>query len=335
MLTSIIIPAHGKNDLLNKCIKNIRDCSYGDYEIIVVDDFSNPPLVIEDQDVKLIVSKSKIGPAGARNLGANEARGDIFLFVDSDVMLSKKAYCQILETFNTSDFDVVHGIYSHVFPFNDFCSNYKNLYWNFNQMHSNPKSYYICAAIFAIRKDVFDEIGGFNSDSLIAEDKEIGLKLKEKNKKIFQNKKTQGIHYRKFSFLQLLKHHLENSIACTLLVLENKSPRPVKYGTAWVGKKQIVGIALSAIIAALTLLVFFTFNPIFLFLDAIVLAIFLYLAIDFLKFSYKRFGLKFTFPVFFMYLLEEIVAAIGICLGIFRFFLLRKKDLHFKIEVRP
>ena len=335
MFISVVIPAHRGNDLLNKCIKNIRESLYGDYEIIVIDDFSKPPLTIEDPDVRLIVGKSKIGPAASRNLGASQAAGDIILFVDADVMLSKNAYCQILRTFDTSDYDAVHGIYSLNFPYKDLCSKYKNLYWNFNQMHLDPNGYSICTAIFAIRKNVFDEIGGFNSVSLIGEDKEIGLKLKEKNKKVFQNKDAQGTHYRKFNFARLLKHHLENSIACTVLILKNRGRYPVKHGTAWVEKKQVIGMLLSAIIVSLTLLAFFTFSSVFFVPAVVALLIFFCFAADFLRFSYKRFGLGFSIFAFLMYLLEEIIAIIGICLGILRFFLFKRKDLHFKIEVKP
>ena len=209
--------------MLNTCIQKIRESAYGDYEIIVVDDSSSPPLCVSDPNVRVIVSENNIGPGGARNLGAHMARGDILLFIDSDVVLSRNAYREIVGPLNAPDLDAVYGIYSLDFPYGNFCSKYKNLYWNFNQMQLEQSSYNICTAIFSIRRDVFDEIGGFNLSSLVGEDREIGLKLKGKNKRIFLNKKAQGAHYKKFDFLQLLKHHLQNSVAYALLFLKSKS----------------------------------------------------------------------------------------------------------------
>lgn len=331
MFISIIIPSYGREDLLNTCIQKIRESAYGDYEIIVVDDSSRPPLGVIDPDVRMIVSKNNMGPGGARNLGANKARGDVLLFVDSDVILSRNAYHEILETLKTHDFDAVYGIYSLDFPYANFCSKYKNLYWNFNQMHLDPTSYNICTAIFSIRKDVFEEIGGFNSRSLVGEDRELGLKLKEKNKRIFLNKKVQVVHYKKFNFLQLLKHHLQNSVAYALLFLKIKLARSLQYGEGLVERNKIICMLLPPIIAVLSLVTLFTFNPVFLIVDVIALVIFLYLTADFLKYSHKLASLKFSFFVFWMYLLEEIIASIGISLGIFRFFLFRRRELNFKI----
>lgn len=336
MFISIIIPSYGREHLLNKCIERLRESACGDYEIIVVDDYFMPPFTIKDPNVKMVFSNNRIGPAGARNLGASKARGDILLFIDSDVILSNNAYRQILEAFEASDFDAVYGIYSLDFPYTDFCSNYKNLYWNFNQMHSEPKSYNVCTAIFSIKKDVFDEIGGFNSESLVGEDREIGIKLKEKNKKIFLNKRILGIHYKKLNFLQLLEYPLKNSVALTLLSLSLKikrwhSPKSPQRKSALIEKKQMASILVSPTIVFLGLIAFSTSNPIFLLFFVFALGIFLCLIANFLKYSYKHFGLRFSFSVFCVYLLENFVVFIGICLGIFRFFVFKRRALNFKI----
>ncbi len=332
MLISIVIPAYGQNDLLNKCVRAIRESAYGDYEIVVVDDFSHPAICLEDQDTKLVVSKNNIGPAGARNLGVSHTKGDVILFVDSDVVVAKDAYGKIRQIFEDSNVDAVQGMYALDFPRSNFFSDYKNLYWNFNQMILDQSVYSVCTAIFSIKRRVFEEVGGFNSTSLVGEDKEIGLRLERKKKKIIRNKQVKGVHYKKFTFLELIKHHFQNSVASALLLLKMKKNRPLQGKEAWAGKPQIVGIFLSPIIIFLFLSAFFTFNPVFLFLAAIVLAGFLCTTAGFLRYCYKRFGLKFSFFTFFMCILESSVAAAGIGMAIIRFFFLGRKDLNFRME---
>ena len=56
---------------------------------------------------------------------------------------------------------------------------------------------------------------------------------------------------------------------------------------------------------------------------------------EFLAYSHKRFGLKFTILALFMYFSEELVAAFGIFAGIVRFFLFNRRNLDFKIGAKP
>lgn len=302
---SIIIPSYRNQNSLKKCIHRIKESACGNYEIIVID--------------------NDFGPAKAKNLGAKRAQGEFFLFVDNDVVLNKTAYREILLSFQGTNFDCVQGIYSTDVPYNNFCSKYKNVYWNFNQLHSNSKWFSICSAIFAIKRTTFEEIGGFNAKSLNGEDKELGIKLEKKGKNILLNKKVQGTHYKKFDFLSLLKYHFQNSVNCTLLFLKTDAMQQKK---DWAKRYQLIGMLLSPIIVFLAICSIFSIR--FLVYVIIGFLILFLWAFDFIRYSYSRFGIKFSFLSFWMYFLEGIVACGGVLFGIFRF-ILRKKELNFKI----
>ena len=93
MKVSIVIPTHNQKEILAKTLDYLilQDYPKDQYEIIVVDDGST------DATQEMVKSKmrSKVGlrylyqkqcgPHFARNLGIKKARGEIIIFVDSDI----------------------------------------------------------------------------------------------------------------------------------------------------------------------------------------------------------------------------------------------------------
>ena len=80
---SIIIPVLNDNEEANLTIKSIRETSPADVEIIVVDDGSDIPVIIEDKNVKLFRFDKRIGAGQSRHFGAQKASSKHLLFIDS------------------------------------------------------------------------------------------------------------------------------------------------------------------------------------------------------------------------------------------------------------
>ena len=87
---SIIIPVYNTVRELRRCVESITCQTYGDFEIILVDDGSTDgsgalcdTLAGEDPRI-LCIHKENGGCSEARNTGVRAARGAYFLFVDSD-----------------------------------------------------------------------------------------------------------------------------------------------------------------------------------------------------------------------------------------------------------
>jgi glycosyltransferase involved in cell wall biosynthesis len=81
---SIIITALNESpDKLNQTIKSIRDTSGQLPEIIIVDDCSDSPVKTNE---KLIRNSQRMGVAGSRQIGAEAASNDYFLFTDSHMI---------------------------------------------------------------------------------------------------------------------------------------------------------------------------------------------------------------------------------------------------------
>lgn len=85
---SIIIPVFNRQALCERAIRSAVAQNVPQTEIIVVDDFSQPPFALPSdlagQAIHVIRHDRNLGAAAARNTGIAAARGDWLLFLDSD-----------------------------------------------------------------------------------------------------------------------------------------------------------------------------------------------------------------------------------------------------------
>jgi len=91
---SAIVPTHGRPASLARCLRALGDQTLapGRFEVIVVDDGSEPPVPESPPEgsdpasgmALRVVRQGRMGPAAARNRGAAEARGQFLAFTDDD-----------------------------------------------------------------------------------------------------------------------------------------------------------------------------------------------------------------------------------------------------------
>ncbi len=93
---SVIIPVHNRKRVLERAILSVKEQTYKSFEIIVVDDGSNPPLTMASlknlnfDNIRLFTLKQNQGVSSARNLGVKQANGDWISFLDSDDQWKEK-----------------------------------------------------------------------------------------------------------------------------------------------------------------------------------------------------------------------------------------------------
>lgn len=86
---SVIIPVYNREQTIRVAVNSVLLQSYADFELLVIDDCSTDNTTqvvraIEDPRLRLVLSPRNQGPAGARNRGIREARGEFIAFLDSD-----------------------------------------------------------------------------------------------------------------------------------------------------------------------------------------------------------------------------------------------------------
>lgn len=110
---SVIVPAYNAQDYIVKCLKSIILQSFGNIEVIVVNDGSvdNTRSIISlftqyDSRVKLINQENK-GLYAAREAGLKIAKGKYILYVDSDDYIDKGLIEKALDKIDETGADVV------------------------------------------------------------------------------------------------------------------------------------------------------------------------------------------------------------------------------------
>jgi teichuronic acid biosynthesis glycosyltransferase TuaG len=101
-LVSIITPAYNAERFLRATFASVQSQSFGDWEMIVVNDGSKDDTAgvgeaLSKQDSRLkFHSQKNAGPAAARNLALSKARGRFIAFLDSDdIWLPRKLETQL------------------------------------------------------------------------------------------------------------------------------------------------------------------------------------------------------------------------------------------------
>ena len=91
MKLSIIVPVYNVKDYLPKCVDSILSQSFGDFELILVNDKSPDDsgdicrrYALSDKRVVYVEREVNGGLSAARNSGLKVAKGDIVTFIDSD-----------------------------------------------------------------------------------------------------------------------------------------------------------------------------------------------------------------------------------------------------------
>ena len=111
-LISIVVPIYKTEEYLEKCIESIRDQTYKNLEIILVNDGSpdNSKEICEkyaklDERIKLI-NKENGGLSDARNEGIKVAKGEYIGFVDSDDYIDEDMFEVLYNLITENNVDI-------------------------------------------------------------------------------------------------------------------------------------------------------------------------------------------------------------------------------------
>lgn len=121
-LVSIVMPSHNSGLTIEDAIDSVRNGSYSNFEIIVVDDHStdNTIQLVKkiskiDYRVKYIELKDKDrGASIARNVAIREAKGDYVAFLDSDDLWKKDKLKNQISFMQEHGIDFCYSDYEYV-----------------------------------------------------------------------------------------------------------------------------------------------------------------------------------------------------------------------------
>ena len=159
MKYSIIVPVYNRPDEVDELLDSLTRQAYSDFEVIIVEDGSSIPCkeVCEKYGNCLPLSyflKENSGPGQSRNYGAERAKGDYLIILDSDVVLPD-GYLKALDKELSETFTPVQKAISYSMTSFFTTGGIRGGKAKLDKFY--PRSYNM-----GIKREVYQQLGGFS-----------------------------------------------------------------------------------------------------------------------------------------------------------------------------
>jgi len=178
-MLSIIIPTLNEEKHLEKLLKSIESQDFNNHEIIIADAGSKDKTkkIAENFGCKIIKGGT---PAQGRNKGVERAKGNLFLFLDADVVLTKNSLNKVLKEFKKRKLKIATFF---LVP----STKKKTSKFLFTFFYNIPiflmeKILPHAAMGILIERKLFKKLGGFNEKITLAEDHDLARRGKHLGK---------------------------------------------------------------------------------------------------------------------------------------------------------
>ncbi len=309
---SVIVPVYNGEKFLHQCLDAIIASSYQSFELLVVDDRSTDRSVeiARQKSATILHMAQQSGPGAARNQAAQNARGEILFFVDADVVVRPETIAKVATDFSRHpEVGGVFGSYDDDPAEKNFLSQYKNLYHHFVHQQSSSEALTFWAGCGAIRREVFNAVGGFDAEQYpkpSIEDIELGYRMTRMGYRILLDKELQVKHLKEWRMKSLLRADiLCRAMPWSKLLLKNKQL------VNDLNLKTSDRISAALVCLSILILPFMIFQPMLLFAILFLLATVFLLNYKLYKFFLRRRGVAFValaFPLQLLYYLYSSVA---------------------------
>jgi glycosyltransferase involved in cell wall biosynthesis len=185
---SVIVPTRNRFELLIEAIESIQRQEYRDFEIVIVDDFSDSFISEKiggiDKTIRVIRQPMQSGPSAARNAGIGAALGDYVAFLDDDDLWMPWTLATYAEAIARNGAPA--WLTSNGLPFEnpreiatvrrDFAD--ERVFADYLAYRTNPdQPGWLLPTGVVIRRDLLNAVGGFDVGITHHEDEDLWLRL--------------------------------------------------------------------------------------------------------------------------------------------------------------
>lgn len=218
---SVVVPAYKSKDTISECLKALKAQQTDlDYEIIVVESSGDGTADLvrsEFPDVQLFESGERLLSGAARNLGAEQARGKILCFVDSDCMLEPLWLEKIWQIHSRSDCAAVGGAVLNGNPeLAISISSYINEFSDFFRSGRMRNMHYLSTCNISYKTEIFRKFGGFDSSQPLYVDLMFNTTLSLAGEKLIFAPEITAHHLHRTTISEYLGHELRRGRAAAI-----------------------------------------------------------------------------------------------------------------------
>lgn len=196
MRFSVIVPLYNKEPYIEKALRSVLSQTFKDYELIVVNDGSRDNSLAVAEKVlsgvgnARIINQENAGVSTARNNGIAAAQGEYICFLDAD------------DWWEPTFLEEMDGLIREYPDAGLYCTNYYYVhnrksvvkldiptgYFNYCREYANSLCQPVWTGAVCLRRNTFDEFGGFKKNLKLGEDFDLWIRIALKYEMAFLNK---------------------------------------------------------------------------------------------------------------------------------------------------
>lgn len=174
---SIIIPTYNRASVLAKMLKHLKDQTFKDFEVIIVEDVNNNEnsyrSILDNSSIVYEYIEQKRNVSAKRNIGASKAKGKYYIFLDDDDRVTNNWLSNFAAVLVKDNIDIA------------FCAveaeqeNKKKKIIFPEKAYQDERDWGVfLAGAFAVKREIFNKINGYDEMLRYGENTELGIRLK-------------------------------------------------------------------------------------------------------------------------------------------------------------
>jgi glycosyltransferase involved in cell wall biosynthesis len=188
---SFIIPVLNGEKLIAMCLDNIIKEMAPDDEIIVVDNGSTDTTIAIARGYPgvRVLEYPKVTISALRNRGSEVAKGELFAFIDCDCMVCEGWRAAAERVMKDESIHATGSVYD--IPEK---STWVERAWLSERFMPNKKINYLGSGNMVVRREVFNDVNGFDETLKTDEDSDIGARINKRGYTMYHESAVRVIH---------------------------------------------------------------------------------------------------------------------------------------------
>ena len=260
---SVIMPTIFWSGTFERCARRVLsllDETNANAEVVFVFDGDPPPVPawLARPDVRIVKTGTRSGPAVARNLAAESARGEILFFVDADVELAADTIDRVHAAF-VADPDLVglFGAYDDEPAAVGLASTFRNLLHHHTHVSNPGTAGTFWSGCGAMRTTAFLDVGGFDEKYAYpsVEDIELGMRVAANGGKILLAPDVRCKHLKHWTLTSMVVTDIVHRATPWTRLIMNSRELPATLNLDWRGRLSGICSVLLAVCLAVAVFV--------------------------------------------------------------------------------